>query len=48
MTAAEYSRALKELTYRFEHSQGVLINSVSIMQNEEEINELDILITLQD
>lgn len=46
MTAAEYAKELRELTYEFEHSQGVLISAVSIMQNEEEVNELDVIITL--
>jgi hypothetical protein len=46
MTAAEYAKGLRELTYEFEHSQGVLISEVCITQNEEEYNVLDIAILM--
>ena len=45
MTAAEYAKGLRELTYEFEHSQGMLISEVCIAQNEDEPNVLDITIT---
>lgn len=47
MTIAEYIRNLKELTYEFEHTQGILISAVSIVQNEDEMNELDVAITME-
>lgn len=46
MTVEEYTKALRELTYEFEHSQGALINIVTIEQNEEEPSTLDIEITM--
>lgn len=46
MTVAEYTKGLRELTYEFEHSQGALIELVTISQNEDEPNELDITITM--
>lgn len=46
MTAAEYAKELRELTYEFEHSQGMLISEVCIAQNEEEANVLDVVILM--
>lgn len=46
MTAAEYAKGLRELTYEFEHSQGMLISEVCITQNEEEANVLDVVILM--
>ena len=46
MTVEEYTKGLRELTYEFEHSQGVLISEVCIAQNEEEMNVLDIAILM--
>lgn len=46
MTFEEYTKQLRELTYDFEHSQGALVDLVTIQQNEEEMNCLDITITM--
>lgn len=46
MTAEEYTKALRELTYEFEHSQGILISEVCITQNEEENDILDVAILI--
>lgn len=46
MTAEEYTKQLRDLTFEFEHSQGALINLVTIEQNEEEPSVLDIAITM--
>lgn len=46
MTVEEYTKGLRELTYEFEHSQGVLISEVCITQNEGEFNVLDIAILM--
>jgi hypothetical protein len=46
MTVEEYTKGLRELTYEFEHSQGALIELVTIAQNEDEPNVLDITITM--
>lgn len=45
MTIEEYTKQLRELTYDFEHSQGALVELVTIAQNEDEPNILDITIT---
>ena len=45
MTIEEYTKQLRGLTYDFEHSQGTLIELVTIAQNEDEPNVLDITIT---
>lgn len=46
MTVEEYTKGLRELTYEFEHSQGVLISEVCIEQNKEEYDVLDIAILM--
>lgn len=46
MTIEEYTKGLRELTYEFEHSQGALIELVTIAQNEDEPSTLDIEITM--
>lgn len=46
MTVEEYTKALRELTCEFEHSQGMLISEVCITQNKEEANILDVTILM--
>lgn len=48
MTFQEYTDKLRELTYDFEHAQGALIDLVTIQQNEEEANCLDVIVTMSD
>lgn len=47
MTAAEYTKKLRELTVEFEESQGTLIQHVNITQDDM-ASYLEVTITLKD